>query len=429
MKTLIQHGVVIPMTKENLAVVTDVGIDGKHIAFVGPAPKGWKADKTIDAAGCIVMPTLVNAHTHLSMELMRNYKDQAPNLMAWLNEIFPIEDKLSKEDILWASRLGVCELLQCGCTLFNDMYFEEEQTERAVNEGGMRASIGMTLVGDLTETKKRLSEKPKRFQEEMEKSDGRIHLAVAPHAIYTCSGETYQYAHDWAKEHGSLLHTHLSETKGEVEDCLKAHGKTPFDYLDSLGYFKDTKHLLAHGVHLTDGELCEMRGMNISVANNPTSNCKLASGMARVGKMLSMGINVCLGTDGSSSNNNQNMFEEMHVASLVSTALTGDIASLPPYKVLEMATINGAEALGFGDVIGTLEAGKEADLLILNTRNTHMTPLNDPFSALVYSAQSSDVDTVFCQGKLVLEKGKVLGIDENEAMQGTLRCWKDILSR
>jgi len=428
MNTLLKNALVIPMTKEGLALRTDIGITDKYIAFVGKAPASFRSDKTIDVAGSIVMPSLVNAHTHLAMGLMRNYKDTAPNLMAWLNPIWAIEAKLTDEDILWASRLGVCELLESGCTLFNDMYFSEEQTVQAVNDGGMRASIGLTLMCDLEEAKKRLVDKPKKCRQGVEESGGRVKLAVATHAIYTCPEETYRYAHDWAKEHDVLLHTHLSETKGEVDDCLKAHGVTPLEYLDSIGYFADTKHLLAHCVYLTDKEIERLATLDASVATNPTSNCKLASGIAPLGKMHKKGVRLCLGTDGSSSNNNQNMFEEMHVASLLSSVSTMDITTLPPYQVLEMATKNGAEALGFPE-IGTIEPGKEADIIIVDTHKTHLTPLNDPFSALVFAAQASDVDTVFCQGKLVMEHRHILGIDKDKVMEKSNLLWEDIKKR
>jgi 5-methylthioadenosine/S-adenosylhomocysteine deaminase len=213
-----------------------------------------------------------------------------------------------------------------------------------------------------------------------------------------------------------------------VDDCVKAHGQTPLDYLDGMGYFDDTKHLLAHCVHLTDSEISRLSQFDAAVATNPTSNCKLASGVAPLGKLGKAGVKLCIGTDGSSSNNNQNLFEEMHVASLVSTVSTMDITSLPPYRVLEMATKNGADALGFPQ-IGTIQPGKEADLIIVDIHKPHLTPLNDPFSALVYAAQASDVDTVFCQGEMVMEHRRITGLDLEETMRKTNERWEDIKRR
>ena len=429
MKTLLSNALIVPMTAEGVSFRGDIGIEGNHIAFIGVKPADFSPDSVLDASSFLAMPALVNAHTHLSMELMRNYKDNSANLQQWLGEIFPIEDKLNAKDVLVASRLGVIELMQSGITTFNDMYFFPESTARAVNEGGIRACIGISLFGDLADTKKRIQERELIMRESMSSSMGRIHLDIAPHAIYTCTKETYQYGHDWAKDHQRRIHTHLSETVKEVSDCLAANHKTPLEYLIDLGALTDVPSALAHCVHLTDHDVDLLKTLDTSIVHNPSSNCKLASGVAPIGKYFRSGINVALGTDGSSSNNNLNMFEEMHIASLLSTAFSGDISNLKPYQVLEMATINGAKALGLDSKIGTLEVGKEADILLLDLHKSHLTPLNDPFSALVYSAQASDVHSLFCQGKLVMENRKVLGFDYDTTLADTNASWNDILAR
>jgi len=199
--------------------------------------------------------------------------------------------------------------------------------------------------------------------------------------------------------------------------------------LDSIGALKDIPSLLAHCVHLTTSEIKLLKGMDASVVHNPSSNCKLASGIAPVGIFLKNGINVATGCDGSSSNNNQNLFEELHLASLLSTVNTGHLSNLRPFEALKMATINGAKALGLDKRIGTLETGKEADILLLDLNKAHLTPLNDPFSALVYAAQASDVDTLFCQGKMVMQNRKVLGLDQEEIQREVNSRWKAIQSR
>ena len=211
MKTLISNAMIIPMKQEGEVFYGDIGLEGIHISFVGEKPAGFKPDKTIDASGMIAMPALINAHTHLSMQYMRNYKDDAPNLQAWLAEIFPIEDKLTQADVLTASRLGVIESIQSGIATFNDMYFFPEATARAVNEGGIRANLGLTLFGDLESTRLRIKEREKLTSTAIAASNCRITLDIAPHAIYTCTKETYQYGHDWAKANHRNLHTHLSE--------------------------------------------------------------------------------------------------------------------------------------------------------------------------------------------------------------------------
>lgn len=429
MKTLISNAMIIPMKQEGEVFYGDIGLEGIHISFVGEKPAGFKPDKTIDATGMIAMPALINAHTHLSMQYMRNYKDDAPNLQAWLAEIFPIEDKLTQADVLTASRLGVIESIQSGIATFNDMYFFPEATARAVNEGGIRANLGLTLFGDLESSRLRIKEREKLTSTAIAASNCRITLDIAPHAIYTCTKETYQYGHDWAKANHRNLHTHLSETKTEVDDCLKEHRMTPLHYLHSIGALKDIPSVLAHCVHLTSSEIALMKDLNASVVHNPSSNCKLASGVAPISTFMDNNLNVALGSDGSSSNNNQNLFEEMHIASLLSSVFSGTLGNLKPFEVLKLATINGAKALGLDARIGTLEAGKEADILLLDSNKAHLTPLNDPFSALVYGAQASDVDTLFCQGKMVMEKRKVLGFDQQEVQRDVNKSWEAIRSR
>ncbi len=308
------------------------------------------------------------------------------------------------------------------------MYYRVHTLAQAANEAGMRAVIGITGIGDAKELKGTLETEGKLVQREAEKSEGRIKIACAPHAVYTCTPALYRYAHDWAREHKALLHTHMAETRTEVASCLNQYGLTPFRHLEKLGYFRDTSHILAHCVHLDDGEMQSMQELGLSACTNPTSNAKLASGTARVGKMVEKGVNVTLGTDGSASNNNINMFEEMHIASLMSNALTGNIHALRPYQVLKMATCDGAKALGF-DTIGTIEKGKEADLILIDTKKPHLTPLGDPFSALLYSVQASDVDTVFCQGKVLMEHRKLKTLEVGTILEETNRHWQALLAR
>jgi len=429
MKLLIANALIIPMTKEGLYLRGDIGIDGRHIVFVGTGDPSFRADRIIDGSSFLVMPSLVNAHTHLSMGLMRNYKDSLPTLQAWLAEIFPIEDKLTAEDVLLASRLGIIELIQGGCTLFTDMYFEPQATAQAVIEGGIRGNIGVTLFGALEENKARVEERETLLAPYLAEAEGRLTLNVAPHAIYTCTQETYQYAASWAREHGRVLHTHLSETKKEVDDCIKETGMTPPSYLAKTGVLQDVKSMLAHCVHLSEEDIKLLETFDTTIVHNPSSNLKLSSGIAPIASYLKAGIPVALGTDGASSNNNLNMFEEMHIASLLGRVVETDAEKLTPYQVLEMATKRGAEAMGIGDKVGTLEAGKEADLLLIDLKKSHLTPLNDPFSALVYAAQSSDIDTVLCQGKILMEQRKVRTLDENKVMDDVQRSWANILKR
>jgi 5-methylthioadenosine/S-adenosylhomocysteine deaminase len=429
MKLLISQALVIPMTQEGLSFRGDIGIDGKHIAFVGVKPAHFVPDQVIDGSSFLAMPALVNAHTHLSMELMRNYKDNLPTLQAWLAEIFPVEDKLQEEDVLRASRLGVIELIQSGVTTFTDMYFHPQATAQAVLEGGIRASIGITLFGSLAENKERVLQREADLRFYREHPDGRIQVDCAPHAIYTCPKETLQYAHDWAKDRQRILHIHVSETKQEVQDSLHQFGKTPLEYLYAIGALDSVRSLIAHGVHLTDAEVALLADMDATLVHNPSSNCKLSSGIAPIASYLERGVSVGLGTDGASSNNNLNMFEEMHIASLLGRVHTPTGTKLNPYQVLSMATVNGAKALGLERRIGMISEGMEADIILLDLKKSHLTPLNDPFSAVVYAAQASDVDTVLCQGKVVMQHRKVLTLDEEQTIKAVNESWDNIQRR
>ncbi|MCH3917017.1 MAG: amidohydrolase [Spirochaetia bacterium] len=423
MNILIRNALIIPMTKRNYSYKGNLYIKEGKISD----GKDFKADKIIDASHMIAMPSLVNAHTHAAMELMRNYKDTAPDLMSWLSQIFPIEARLTDEDIYWASKLATAEMISTGCTVFNDMYFMQENTIKATLESGIRGSIGLTLFGDIDDTKQRISKfdefLPKYSQEDL------ITFMIAPHAIYTTTAASYLYAHDWIKERHLRMHTHMSETQTEVKDCLTQHKTTPLMYLEKEGALEDINVVLAHGVYLTNDEVKLCKERDFSIVHNPSSNCKLASGIAPVSKFRKAGITMALGTDGSSSNNNLDMFEEMHVAALLSSVSTMDPIANTPYDILSMATTGGAKALGLADKIGTLEEGKDADIILVDTHKPHLTPLNDPFSALVFAAQGSDVDTVLCRGKILMENRNFTTINVNEIMKQTEACWASIQNR
>lgn len=414
------------MTKENYTYRGDIKIENGKIT----ANPDFIADKTIDATNMICMPSLINAHTHTSMELMRNYKDTAPDLMSWLSEIFPLEDKLVDNDIVWASKLAMAEMIQSGCTTFNDMYFKQDCTCQGLVESGMRARIGLTLFGGLEECKSRAKSNNSIYKKYSKSADGRITFSMAPHAIYTTPAESYLFANKWVKEHpDTILHTHMCESITEVNGTLESFNKEPLKYLYEEGAFDNIKSIFAHCVHLTDEEIKICKENNFSIVHNPSSNCKLASGIAPVAKYLKNGINVCLGTDGSSSNNNLNMFEEMHLAAMISNVSNMNPMATTPYQIIQMATINGAKALNLDDKVGTIEVGKEADLILIDINKTHLTPLNDPLSALVYGVQGSDVDTVFCQGNILMENRKLLTLNQDEIIKNTNQCWSDLLSR
>ena len=426
MTTLIENATIIPMTKRDYYFKGNILIENGRIKEVGGKTNG-KADEIIDASSMIALPSFVNAHTHLSMVLMRNYKDTCENLQDWLSEIFPIEDKLNDEDIYQASRLGCAELIESGCTVFADMYFHAWNTVKAVKEAGIRGIIGQTFMNDSSDAAFRIRELAPRILEAIGDDDS-FRLDAAVHAVYTSTPDCYERATEWVKERGVRMHTHLAETKKEVDDCLNQYGKTPAALLDSIGVFSVPTYA-AHCVFSDDQDIEILRENNVSVVHNPASNMKLASGIAPVKKYRENGINVALGTDGASSNNNLSMTKEMNTAALLQTVANMTPSAAKPYDIIEMATTNGAKALGLEDRIGMIREGMEADLVLINTEEVNMTPLNDPFSAVVFSADRKNVDTVFCRGRKVKEHGLLTTIDKNEAISKTKERWEDILKR
>ena len=334
MITLIENATIIPMTERNLSLRGSILIKDGIIDTVGEHA-AVKADEIIDASDMIALPSFIDAHTHLAMVLMRNYKDTSENLQDWLSEIFPIEDKLDDRDIYEASRLGAAELIQSGCTVFADMYFNAWNTVKAVKEAGMRAVIGQTFMNDAADAEFRIRELAPRILEEIG-SDDMIRLDAAVHAIYTSTPDCYQRAAEWVQERGVRLHTHLSETRKEVDDCLSAYGKTPVELLNDLGVFQMPVYA-AHGVHINGNEMDILRDNNVSIVHNPSSNMKLASGIAPVKLYREKGINLALGTDGASSNNNLSMVKEMNIAALLQTVACMTPAAARPYDILESA--------------------------------------------------------------------------------------------
>ena len=425
MRTHIKNALIIPMKNDGEFFRGDILIEDGKITYIGES-RDLDADEIVDAEKRIALPAFVNAHTHLAMVLMRNYKDDKENLQEWLSEIFPIEDKLNGDDILKASRLGIAELIKGGTTTFADMYFLAHETAKAVKEAGINASIGLTLFGDEAESEERYAVRFPLMCKEQEDYD-RIVFNIAAHAIYTTTKESYLKAKEIAENHGIIINTHVSETRKEVDDCIKKNGTTPLLYLERIGALSRNNMILAHGVHLTDEELAIVKEYGLSVINNPSSNMKLTSGALDVMKLMEMGINVALGTDGASSNNNLNMLEEMHVAAL-SAALKA-LKPMKAYDVLKMATINGAKALHLDDRLGTLEEGKDADLILISTEGENMNPLNDPFSAIVYSASSEDIRTVFSKGRKVLDERRITYADEKKMIEDVNAAWLDILRR
>ena len=379
--------------------------------------------KVIDGKDKLVMPGLINCHTHTPMGLMRSYGSGLP-LDRWLNEkIFPVEDKLTDDDMYWGSMLAIAEMLSTGTTTFNDMYFQTHATAKAVEKSGMRAVL--TYCGtcfapyDDYNTLKRV-ENNRRLYEDYKNND-KIKVSVSPHAVYTCNDQFLADDAREAKELNTIVHTHLSETVKENEDCMKNKGKSPTTHMRDLGLF-DSPTVAAHCVHLSDDDIDILKTYNVSVVNNPTSNLKLGSGICDISKLIESGVNVTLGTDGASSNNNLNMFEEMHIASILVNGAKMDASAVSAFDILKMATVNGAKALGF-DNVGMIKEGMSADIIMLDLDKPHFLPMHSYIDNLVYTAQGSDVCMTMVDGEILYRDGKYYTIDIDEIKSNIQRIF------
>lgn len=398
-----------------------IGIEGERISFVG-ADCEMDAPRTISASGKIVMPGLVNTHTHIPMTLLRGYADDLP-LQEWLfNKIFPIEDKFCEDDIYLGSMLALCEMIRSGTTAFCDMYFMSHQIAQATMKSGLRANLSRALQcmdehGDFSKDTRILE----ALELRKEYSNDKITVDIAPHAIYTSSPEYLRYAAQLAVDISAGVHIHISETIAENLDCLQKHGATPTQVLHSLSFFK-TRTVAAHCVHLDSEDIRIMAENNVNISHNPTSNLKLASGIAPIGGYLDSGINVSLGTDGAASNNKLDMFSEINKCALLQKGLTGDSTLISARQAINMATIGGARALGREGEIGEIKVGFKADLIFIDTSAPHMQPMHNPLSALVYCASGADVTDVMVDGEFLMENRNLTTLDYEKIKFETERC-------
>ena len=377
--------------------ITDVLIAGGRFRSLS-APAGTVADRTLDASGLAMLPPFYNTHTHAAMSLLRGYADDMP-LLKWLTDyIWPYENKMTRQDIREGSRLAVREMILTGTVFFSDMYFDIEETIDAVREYGLRAAIGVTFVE--SHSKSQQAEKLAMLRSWSDPTGGLITLAVAPHAIYTVGPDLLVLCASTARELGLKLHIHLSETQQEVANCQREHGTTPVRYLDKLGVLGPNV-IAAHVVHVDEEEAAILAERGVTVSNCPCSNMKLASGIFPYKLLKEAGCRITLGTDGDSSNNNLDMREEMKFASLLAKVSSGDPEFLPAAEAVDMATRQGAEA--FGIDAGVIAEGKLADAILVNLADVRMQPCHNLLSNWVYAAGSSCVDTVICNGKVLME--------------------------
>ncbi|RYX81827.1 amidohydrolase [bacterium] len=390
-----------------------IHIEDGRFTYVGPrstAPR-FDADETIEGEHLVAMPGMVNTHTHAGMTLLRGYADDLP-LEVWLQtKIWPFEANLHSDDVYWGTLLACAEMIRGGTTTFCDMYFHENRGVEAALKAGMRMCPGAVLLGFLPGANEKIA-RAREFVRDWRGHD-LITPFLAPHSLYTCDESQWQQIIEVAREENAIITTHVSETKFEVADVTAKWGQSPVQTLHKLGAL-DGHLLAAHCVHTDSTDRDIMASTPFYVAHNPQSNLKLASGIAPIEDYLSRGIGVGLGPDGTASNNNLDMWEEMRLAATLHKATTGDATIVTAQQALKMATIDGARCLGLDSEIGTLEAGKRADLLLIDFDKPHLYPRHNITSHLVYAANSADVHSTLVGGKFLLRDGKFQTLDVRE---------------
>jgi len=398
-----------------------VAIAGDSIVAVGPDARAYTATETIDCRGRVVMPGLVNAHTHVPMSLLRGLADDL-RLDVWLmGYMMPVEREFVSPDFVrLGTRLGCAEMIQSGVTCFADMYYFEDAIAEATVEAGMRALCGQTVLRFPTPDATSFEDSLARARAFIERWRGHplIVPAPAPHAPYTCTPEILRACAELAVEFDVPLHIHLAETVLEQEESRRVHGMPVVPWVKKQRLF-DAKVLAAHCVHVDDGEMRALKNFNAGVAHNPTSNLKLGAGIAPAARMLELGLNVGIGTDGPASNNDFDMFEEMRLAALLAKGTSGDPTALPARDALAMGTRLGAAAMHMDHLTGSLEPGKRADLIVVDVSALHNVPSfeRDPdgvYAQLVYATKSTDVVDVMCNGRWLMRDRRLLTLDEDE---------------
>lgn len=413
---------------ENEKIIEDaeIFIEGNLIKKIGNNLQ-IKASEVIDGNFLLMTPGFVNGHTHLGMSYFRNYADDL-KLMDWLeNEIWPIENKLTADDIYWSSLLSICENIKSGVTNFCDMYYEMDRVCDATIISGIRGTLTRGLTDNDGKGKEKLKSVRELYNNYHNKANGRIKVVPAPHAIYTCSENFLREISDLSKDLDGIINIHLSETKGEVENSLKEHGMTPISYVNSLGLL-DNHVIAAHCVHITDEEISLIKDKKFYPIYNPTSNLKLASGFTPVEKLLKNNIIMGIGTDGDSSNNSQNLLQDMHIGAIVNKAREMDEQAVKAIEILKMATINGQKALGISKA-GLIKEDYLADLTIFNLKSSNFTPKNNLINALVYSATAEDVRDVLCDGKFVMRNRELVNLDEERIKFEVNRHFEELVKR
>ena len=417
MPILFTHATVLPMTAagdEPRTFTGSVGIVGNRIALVTASDAAVAAFRAahpdlceIDCRGKLVMPGLVNTHCHAAMTLQRSYADDI-SLMSWLHDyIWPFEARQTPDDVALGMELGIAELLLGGVTSVVDMYYFQDRCVEVAERTGIRALLGCNYFDS------NIDEVFPQIERAVERAAGcgRVRIAVAPHAPYTVSPENLQRGRELCDRHGLMMMTHIAETRDEVRIVRERYGTTPVGHLDRLGLLSP-RCIGAHCIYVDDADIDILAARGVSVSHNPQSNMKISSGVAPVEALRRAGALVTVATDGTCSNNDLDLWEELRTATFLQKSATGDPTALPAWEALRMATVNGARAMGYADGdLGVLREGALADLIVVDLQKPHLQPLHDVVSNLVYCGKAADVETVVVDGRIVVEERRVVGVD------------------
>ena len=393
-----------------------IAIENEYITYVGDKLPEGSFDSVKDMSGKLIFPGFYNTHCHAAMTLFRGYANDLP-LHDWLfNNIFPIEDKLRPFDVRVGTQLAMLEMLSTGTVAFSDMYFIYDDTMDAIVDSGMKANVARSVqsagADDIYAESYRVKEAKELFKTWHGAGEGRLLIDYAIHAEYTNNREMIEGLSEDCYNAGARMHVHLSETKSEVDNCIEKYGMTPLQLFKECGMLKNPVQA-AHCVWVTDEDIAIMKEFDVAALHCPSSNLKLASGFAPVHRMAVAGVTVGIGTDGASSNNNLNMIEEMHLASIIHKGYNYDSTLLPAPQILKMATENGAKIMGRNDC-GKIEAGCRADMIAIDLDAPHLHPNLDNNSLLIYSAQGSDVCMTMVDGRILYENGEFFTIDKEK---------------
>lgn len=429
---IIRDCTILPLA--NMEIINDglIAIKDGKISYVGKvvnAPE-MTAENVLESQGKLAMPGLINCHTHLAMTLFRGLAEDI-TLERWLNEaIWPLEAKLKPQDVYIGALLGCLEMIKNGITCFADMYFFEPEVAEAVKKAGLRAVLASAIIeaGDFEKGRKMLKEAvgfAKRYQGY---ADGRITALLGPHTAFTCSEELLARVREEASKTDLGIHIHIAESKEMAMNIRKERQLSEVEFLEKISFLEDDV-LAAHCIHLDEKDIAILVKKGVKVAHNPVANMKLAQGIAKIKELIDAGITVGLGTDGAASNNSLDMFESMKIAAILQKTNYKDPTVLPARKILEMATIKGAEALGLEDQIGSLEVGKKADIILVDLSKPNLTPLHELYANLVYSAHGYDVDSTIVDGKILMENREVKTFNEEEVMEHAQNTAFNLLKR